>query len=37
LRLAPPALAEAAPEAAEQVKKSTGARNAGISGKSGSF
>lgn len=33
LRLTPPAVAEEAPEASEQVKKSTGARNAGISGK----
>jgi len=33
LRLAPPAVAEDASEATEQVKKSTAARNAGISGK----
>ena len=33
LRLTPPAVAEDAPETAEQVKKSTAARNAGISGK----
>src|SRR3569832_1928674 len=33
LRLAPPAVAEDASEATEQVKKSTAARNASISGK----